>query len=489
MWLTGGVVLSLVGCASSRWPAPIETTPNTLPATGVPADNRWAAAPVESRDEPTRPSDADRRWWAGLGDPALTEAVERALARNLDIALTRARLDEARAALRQAEGQRAVQVSVGGSLEARSRDSGSSAVRAVNPAVALQLEADADLWGRLSAVQRAAQAQAMGRFDEVQATRLSVAALTARSVLAWREAEADARTQARSVELLRDTARVVRVRVDAGLAPRLDGLRIESELAAAQSALLAAGTRTRDALRAVQRLTGDEHPGGPMAWQPAAEAAASAASSAAPRPLAQAVHLPADLLRQRPDLRAAEQAWRAAWAERDAAAAARLPSLRLPGVLSLSTAASGEWLARLALSLAAQWSQSITDGGQAEAAQDVAQARVQAAELLWRRSLQAALADAEAAFVAQAGAEAATQAQLDAVRAADAAVAQARTLYDNGLTGLLDLLDAQRSALLRQQVLLRQQTDALRARVAVFEAMGLVTAEDPAAAQAAMKAR
>ena len=69
-------------------------------------------------------------------------------------------------------------------------------------------------------------------------------------------------------------------------------------------------------------------------------------------------------------------------------------------------------------------------------------------------------------------------AQQRAVAEADAAVGQARTLYDAGLSGLLDVLDAQRTALARRQTLLLWQADAARAAIASFEALGLIDGED-----------
>lgn len=462
--IAAAMVLALGGCASQ--PAVPDGAASSV-LKGAPTDAaRWSGAAADA----PRPTVEDRRWWARLGDDTIEAAVDRALTYNLDIATARTRLAEARAALRAAQGRRAPQIQGVTTLAATSTEQ--VAGRQLVPTLALQLDWDTDLWGGLAAGERAARADAQGRFEEVQAVRLSVAALTARSLIAWREARLDAAAQQGSLDLLRDTARVVRVRVDAGLAPRLDALRVDGEVAAAEAAVVAAVARAQDALRAVQVLIGDLHPGGPTAWLPP-----SAASGFGPLPTPP-VHLPVDLLRERPDLRAAELVFRAALDRRAVAAAERLPSLRLPGLLTLGTAASGELLARLAASLTAQLAVPIADGGQRDAAKATADARIEAAELAWRRALQTALGQAESAFAGLANARQAISAQSAAVQSADAAEQQARLLYDNGLTGLLDLLDAQRSALVRRQALVRQQADAMRASVAVFEAMGLMAADE-----------
>src|SRR5262249_897045 len=62
------------------------------------------AAPVAARqtDIPAPPVET---WWTGFRDPVLTRIVERALAQNLDLAAAIARVEQARAAAREAGAQ------------------------------------------------------------------------------------------------------------------------------------------------------------------------------------------------------------------------------------------------------------------------------------------------------------------------------------------------------------------------------------------------
>jgi outer membrane protein TolC len=488
-WLAAAVgLLGLAGCAAPTPPQPQDAA--TLAAReGLDADARVRAAPADA----PAPAAADLRWWARFDDPALARWVDGALAASLDIALARTRIDEARAALRAAQGARAPQLTAVARVDARSRAAADG--RRVDPTLQLALDWDADLWGGLRDAERAAAATLAGRAFDARALQLSTAALTARAYLAWQQSRLDRAAQEDALALWRETARVVQVRVDAGLSPRLDGLRAEAEVAAAEAALVAAGTRVREAERALQLLAGDRPgaafdgrgadgpprlpipPGaagatGPAAAPGATGAAAGASGGAAPPPLP--VVLPLDLLRLRPDLRAAEQALRAAAAELGVASAAERPSLRLPGMLTLGSSSGGTALAALAAGVAAELAAPLFDGGRRAAARDVAAARLRAAEIAYRRELRIALAQAEAAFVAHADARRALAAQADATRAAESAERQARTLYDNGLVGFLDLLEAQRDALARRQALIGGQADLARSAVAAFEAMGLL---------------
>ena len=81
--------------------------------------------------------------------------------------------------------------------------------------------------------------------------------------------------------------------------------------------------------------------------------------------------------------------------------------------------------------------------------------------------------------MAASGARQRAQALEQSHAAASAAVAQARVLYDNGLSGFLDVLDAQRSALDTRRRLLVAQADGARQSIATFEAMGLIEPASP----------
>jgi multidrug efflux system outer membrane protein len=246
-------------------------------------------------------------------------------------------------------------------------------------------------------------------------------------------------------------------------------------LAATEAAAVDAAARVDDTARALQLLAGDPA-GSPM---PLAGGAGSPDSAQLPT-LQGAAPLvwPVDLLRLRPDLQAAEQAWRAAVADSGARQAARRPSLRLPGVLTLGSTSGGALLGQVTASLAAALAVPLLDGGQRDADRDAALAREQAAAISLRQAVQQALGDVESALRAAESGRARLAAQARAVQEAEASVGQARTLYTAGLAGFLDVLDAQRSALDRRQTLLRMQGDAARASVATFEALGLI--DDPA---------
>lgn len=456
--LAGTVVcVGLMACAST--PEPPE-----VPVLGLTDTTRFEAAPADAPDAQL----TDLRWWQRFDDPALASWVERALAQSPDIAVARERAEQARALLKQAGGQRGIQVDAEASVESRSRREVNQ--RSPDPSAALLFEWDADLWGGLRQAERSAAAAALRSEDLVQAARLSTAALTARAYVAWREALLEERLLTDALDLQAEVLRLVRVRVQAGLSPTLDLNRAEAEAASLAADAADAVVRVRQAGAALQVLAG-ERPG-PLDGGDALRLPALSGAQPVVRPL--------DLLRLRPDLRAAGNALTATAADLGVARADLYPRLRLPGSITLtSSALSGGVLNIVSASIAAVLDATLFDGGQRRAGVAVAESRMRESVEVYRQTLLQALQQTEAALVAASGARQRAQALERSHAAASAAVAQASVLYDNGLSGFLDVLDAQRSALDTRRRLLVARADGARQSIATFEAMGLIEPGNP----------
>ena len=471
----------LLGCAACAHFGPGDTVPEAArvpPGLGLSEHDRFAdttGAPL--------PDEADLHWWRRFDDPALADWVERALRRNLDIAVASERVRQADALLQQARARRGPTVGLAAETELRLySDTGQ---RRVQPGAALALGFDTDLFGGLQQAERAAAAGVQRDQALVQATRLAVAGLTARAYLEWRVALIDHELLAEALALQRESLRVVSVRVDAGLAPVLDRDRAQTEVATTEAESALASARIGQALAALQLLAG-ERAGLQVAGRPVAAASTSADTAQDALATFPALHglqpvaRPIDLLRQRPDLRASEQTLVAAAADIGVAEAAALPQLRLPGVVVIgaATGGAGNVVQLVSAALAAVLSVNLFDGGERQAEVTAAQSRAREAALIYRQNLLQALREVETALVTQRGAVQRIAARQRASVAARAAEEQAQTLYRVGLTGFLDVVIAQRLALANQRELLRAQGDAAAAAVVAFEAMGLIDDAD-----------
>jgi NodT family efflux transporter outer membrane factor (OMF) lipoprotein len=450
------LALSLAACASVTAPP----KPVTL---GLTDADRFSAVPVGA----PMPLASDLLWWQRFDDPVLGRWVERALANSPGIDIARERVVQAEALLRGARAQRSPFIGAEAVVEGRNRREPGQ--RASDPSAALTLDWDLDVGGGLRQAEMSAAASVLRSADLLQAARLSVAALTARAYVEWQEARLDQGLLADELTLQAEVLRIVQVRVRAGLAPQIDLDRARSDAAAIEADAAAASVRVRQSAAALQVLAG-ERPQvlgsvGGMARLPELQG-----QQPVPRPI--------DLLRLRPDLRAAERSLTVAAANLGVAESALSPRLQLPGTLALTSAGLGGGVLNIvSASLAAVLDVALYDGGARDAGVDLARSRVREASQLYRQTLLQALQQAEATLVAAEGTSRRTEALQRASTAADAALAQARTLYTNGLTGFIDVLDAQRSALNNRRNLLRARADAERQAVTTFEVMGLIGAQ------------
>jgi NodT family efflux transporter outer membrane factor (OMF) lipoprotein len=459
------IAAALAGCASIE-------QPYQRPDVGLTEDDTFAAA----EGAVVQATPADLHWWRRFGDPALTQWVERGLAGNLEVAAAFERVEQAQALLRQAGAARGPALGARAQAGASRRSngggggSGNRASSGGTASAGLNIEWDADLWGGLRQAEASAAADLLRSEDLAQAARLATAGTAARGYVEWREAQNEAQVLEQTLRVREDTLRLARARVDAGLAPAIDVTRAQADIAAVRAELDDAAGRARQAQLALYVLAGQ---------RPSAQALAP--SAPAPIPNLQGempVPRPIDLLRLRPDVRAAERALVAAYADVGVARAALYPQLRLPGdlLLSASGIGSGNIVSTLTASLSAVLDATLFDGGRRQAGVDAAVSRARETALVYQQTVLEALEQVESALVARQTIASQWQARMAAAQASERALEQARAMYREGLAGFGDVLEAQRSALVNRTQLMNTEAAQARAAIAMFEAIGVVGA-------------
>ena len=208
---------------------------------------------------------------------------------------------------------------------------------------------------------------------------------------------------------------------------------------------------------------------------PGALGAAIEVPQAVPLPPAVwALSLPADTLRQRPDVRAAEQRISAALARVQQAGAERLPSFRISGSLGLRALSLGALTGSGAAlgSLLASVSLPVLDGGAAQAQLRVQEAALLQARVAYEAAVLTALKDVEDALVSlQGNRDRLTRLQAAASAAANADLL-ARHRFDSGLIDYRVVLDAQRTLLSTQDSLESTRAALSADHVRLYKALG-----------------
>ncbi len=446
-----GLTLALCGCAS--------LAPQRAAGVAVEVPAAWSGASAAT------PAGASplAQWWSRFDDPLLTDLVSQALQANTSV-------NSAQAALRQARALRDVAAAgllptLGSSASAqRSRSGNNSATN--NFRAGLDAGWEPDIFGGNRSALDASEASAEASAASLADVQVSIAAEVALGYISLRNAQARLAIADANLASQLETAQITQWRLQAGLLSSLEG---EQSRAAAE--------QTRAQLPALQ--SGIEQTAHALAVLTGQPPAALSALLAPSRPVPQAADdlalaIPAETLRQRPDVRAAEQQVGAALARVAEADAARLPSFKLSGSLGLSALTLGSLTsgASVASALAASVSLPVFDGGAARARVRAQQAALDQAGSAYRAVVLTALKEVEDALVALRGdRERLARLQVAADAAANAAL-MARQRFDSGLVDFQTVLDTQRSQLNTQDGVANARADVSADHVRLYKALG-----------------
>ncbi|MFP3942272.1 MAG: efflux transporter outer membrane subunit [Alphaproteobacteria bacterium] len=429
------------------------------PETAVPDAYRTEYAP--------KPEDS-ALWWRGFEDETLNGLVEQALEENLEIGIAVARLAEAQA-LSGAE-RSDLFPSLDGAVEGSARRDTSGNVDTEGAALGLFSFAPDLFGGQRRRLERArALAKAAGyTLEDVR--RLSAAEVAERYV-ALRRAQARLDLLTTSLDLQRQTLEIVRERYGAGLAADLDVQRAAADLARTQSQRGTLATAKARAENALAVLLG----------RAPADSIAPPADEESPIPVyagGPPAGVPADLVRQRPDILAAEAELAAATAEVGVETADLYPSLRLPGQVTASLGGAEAMAGQVTALLGATLDIPLFDAGRRRAEVDAAEHRVQAALLNYRQTLLDGLGEVENALAAIQGFEERRAELQRAVEASEQAFNQLNALYREGLASFIDILDAQRTLIGSREAYVEAQADLASAIIGLYRALGAPTRTD-----------
>jgi NodT family efflux transporter outer membrane factor (OMF) lipoprotein len=426
----------------------------------------------------TRPSTDLATWWAEFHDPQLTHFVTLALSQNLDLAQAAARVAQARAGLGaasaalqpdgQASGQaarayRSMETPLGQVLGSNPNFNRYGTAQEINLGVHWEL----DLFGGLGREREAALAEYQASEAGAMATRLAIAAQTADIYITLRGLQARLDVARQQVQTQQKRLSMTTLLYAKGLTAELQVRQAESALAQAQASLPLLEARLSVAMNGLDVMLGSP----PGTHRAAMEAAAPLPAA----PQITATGAPGALLRRRPDLIVAERRLAASSARIGVAIAEYYPRLSLGGLLGSATALSDGRLLTSGASQAAgvldlRWR--LFDFKRIN--MQIEQARGLEAEALqaYRLATLRATEDVENALSAlikhEEAAARLTQSVGALARARDASWAA----YQKGAVSQMEVLQADEQLLRASDARIQAHTEATRATVATFKALG-----------------
>ncbi|HVP29299.1 MAG TPA: efflux transporter outer membrane subunit [Myxococcota bacterium] len=275
------------------------------------------------------------RWWDVFGDPTLSHLVELAYAQNLTLRTAGLRVVQAQARRAIAIGEFFPQEqALGGSYanELRSKNAFSGAVgerEFVTWRAGFDAAWELDLWGKFRRGIEAADADLLGAVATFEDVLVSLEAEVATTYIQIRTLEEQLSVARDNVRVQEDGLRIARVRFEAGGTSELDVKQAETQLRDTEATIPQLEIQLRQAVDSLCVLLG-------LPPQELAALIGSGGGMVPEVPPSVAVGLPAELLRRRPDVRAAELSAAAQSARIGVAAAELLPAFTISGSVGLS---------------------------------------------------------------------------------------------------------------------------------------------------------
>ncbi|QIM54229.1 efflux transporter outer membrane subunit [Hydrogenophaga crocea] len=430
-----------------------------------------AGAPAPAVD--TAAADAAAREWAGfINDPRLREVVGIALTQNRSLRASAAAVERVQAQYRIQRAAGAPQLGVSAAAtRQRTLENGA----ATSYSLSLGLAAwEIDLFDRLGSLEGAALARYLAQTETQQSARLS---LVAETLNAWLNLQALQQRAVLAQQLLQSQQRTLdlaEAQYQRGASSGLDRARARTAFEAARGEAARSAVAVQQARAQLELLAGQPLPDAllPDALLPAAQETPGRGDATALPAIP--AGLPAEVLLQRPDVRAAEQALQASAFDVGAARAALFPRLTLTASAGTRSAELGGLFGRGSgvWSVVPQLDLALFDAGARRAQVDASEASRREALARYEATLQTAfreVADALAVRDGLAERLSAQQAQVDAAQRSLGLVEQG---YRLGANSQLDLLDAQRQLASAQQGLVDLRQAERANRVDLLRALG-----------------
>ncbi|MFZ6645139.1 efflux transporter outer membrane subunit [Undibacterium sp. TJN25] len=449
----------------------------------IEAGKSYQGAGAANDRQAVLPAPALETWWTGFNDTDLNRIIQRVLDQNLDLAAAMARVDQARAAAREAGAQQMPSGSINAQAARQHQSLGSplGKIASAFPGyernetltdVGAGASWELDLFGGLKRGTEAAKAEAQAAEAGSMGVRISVAAEAADAYFRVRGAQQRLALAQDQVKTNRGLLDLVRLRLDNGMASSREVAQAEALVSQAKVTIPPLLTELAIQLNRLDVLMGAQ-PGTYTAElaQPLPQGAGSAGSSVPAIALAQG---PADLLRRRPDVIAAERRLAASSARIGVATAEYYPKFSLSALIGFETLSGGTLLSAASFQpqAAAGLRWRLFDFGRVDA--EVAQAKGANAEALinYRKSMLRATEDVENAVVELTQLEAQAKELNEEVAAHTRARDASEDAYKGGAISLFEVLQEERQLLTARDELARVHADNARAAVATFRALG-----------------
>ncbi|MCC7242132.1 MAG: efflux transporter outer membrane subunit [Acidobacteria bacterium] len=414
------------------------------------------------------------QWWTQLEDPILTSLIDRALNDSPDVHIAQARLRQARAQQAETAVDLWPTVTASGTGSTRqtgnrvfAADGSSSVVNRVTGSYGGSIDAswEPDVFGGTRSGVAAATADVAATEAGLYGTHVSLAAEVAGTYAELRTWQARLGIALQNEASQAETLELTGFRAQAGLVSTVDVEQARANVEQTRAQLPSLESNVAQTTFRLATLTG--------AAAGSLTGSLSTAAALPPLPAQVAIGIPADTLRQRPDIRAAEQRVLAETARLTQADTRRYPRFSLSGTVGaevLTGAVTGG--ASVVASLASSVAQTLFDHGRIRQQIAIQSAVQEQAVASYESVVLTALEDVENALVAFEKSRQRLESLNAAAEAARRAALLARNQYSAGLTDFQTVLSTERTVLTVEDSVAVTEGDRVTALIQLYKALG-----------------
>ncbi|GAB6071468.1 TolC family protein [Thiomicrorhabdus hydrogeniphila] len=433
---------SLTGCSSPTREAPAT---QDIPL-------QWDAQ-TNQQNQGTKAAAAQNttEWWLSLNDPVLNDLIEQALKANPDLLSALSSIKEARAYRIQQEGALYPSLSIGGN---GSRTySNRTDITSDNFSLGLEASWEPDIFGQNSKTYSSYQALEKASQMDYADIAISLSTEVANTYIALRNAQAQKKLTEETLASWQETIELTGWQAKAGLVSDLDVVQAHRSYEQTKSTIPGFETTIQQSQYELALLLGKT----PTILQSTLQN-----PGVLPKiPNITEIPIPANVLLQRPDVKADEMRVVSAMALTDSAKANQLPGFTLSGNIGLDGNTLSKlfsidsWVSGLSLGIV----QTLFDHGQLQAQVDIQHEQEVQAILTLRSTILSALKETQVALTNVQLNQKTLESLNKALQASEEEVKLSTLLYQSGQADFFTVLTAQRTLLsLRQQYLTAETT-------------------------------
>ena len=415
-------------------------------------------------------------WWKVFGDSDLDNLIDIAIANNCDVRASAYRVEASRASRDYTSGQYWPDINAKGSRK-RSQASKDGVVQMSKEPDPMNINSggfdfmwEIDLFGRIRRSVESANASYQASIEDYHDVMVTLIAEVCRNYIELRTSQAQIAYAQDNIKIQQDTLELTKSRYEAEIAGELDVRQAELNLANTQAEIPSLRIAEAAAINRLAVLLGKM----PETMREQLSQTKTLPYSKIETENLTSLLMPADMLRQRPDIRRAERQLAAQTAQIGVATADLYPSLQLSGTFEIhSRHLSGLGnIHNKAYSFGPNLQWNLFDANRIKNTIKMEKAGTQELLANWENTVLSAAEDVENAITSYAQQRQRKESLDNSVKASLRSLELVENLYKNDLTDFQNVLITQRALFAQQNKLAVSQGQVLQALVQVYKGFG-----------------